>query len=205
MKSDKNKAVNPYFTLLKVLGLLFGIGLIFSILIPLLMPVYDRYQAEQRGKREAPFLSLMSQYTAPLPLAVYPNPPGYPFNQQVTTPKLQGKILVVNLVTRAVDELFHELPSDRRANVPEEVGVVVWMDCDTNTFHYTEPAVWVQEHCEVSMIDWSARLIRYQTEFAGASPPDTIPVDKRGFPDYPDQDSNVDRQRVLEWILARVE
>lgn len=206
MKSVKNKAVNP---IVPILGALFGIGLILSLFIPLLMPIYERYQAEQRTKRETPFLSLIPQYTAPLSLALYPNPPASPWGQEITTPKLHGRILVVNPVTRAVDELFHELPSDRRANVPEEVGVVVWMNCYTlNTVYYSGLLTALQEQCEVTMIDWSARLIRYRMELAGEAPPDTVQVDKWGRPDdkaWDEYDSRADRQVILEWILARVE
>ncbi len=115
MKSGKNRAVNPILT---ILGVLVGIGLVLSLVIPLSMPIYKRYQAEQQAKREAPFLSLIPQYTAPLSWALYPKPPVSPWNREITTPKLHGKILVVNPVTQAVDELFHELPSNRRANVP---------------------------------------------------------------------------------------
>lgn len=206
MKSVKNKTSNPIVT---ILGALFGIGLILSLLIPISMPIYKRYQAEQRAKREAPFLSLIPQYTAPLSLALYQNPPASSWGQEITTPKLHGKILVVNLVTRTVDELFHELPSDHRANVAEEVGVVVWMNCYTlNTVHYSGPLTALQEQCEVTMIDWPARLIRYRMELAGETPPDTVRVDKWGMPDdkaWDEYDSRADRQVILEWILARVE
>ncbi len=206
MKSAKNRGVSPIVT---ILGALFGIGLIGSLLIPFSIPIYKRYQAEQRAMREAPFLPLIPQYTAPLSSALYPNPPASPLDQEITTPKLHGRILVVNPVTQAVDELFHELPSDRRANVPEEVGVVVWMNCYTlNTFHYSGWLTAQQEQCEVSMIDWSARLIRYRMELAGEAPPDTVQVDQWGVPDdkaWDEYDSRADRQVILEWTLARVE
>jgi len=205
MKPTKHKAAHPIVTFLVLLGALSGIGLVLSLLIPLLLPAYDRYQAEQRAKREAPFLPLLRQYTVRVPSKVYQDLPKSPSDQGITTPKLDGKILVVNLATQSVDGLFHDLPPERRANAPEEVGVVVWMDCDTNTFQYSGPASVSQEHCKVSMIDWSARLIRYQTEFAGESPPQSIPVDEWGMPDYGDYNPNVNREVVLRWILARVE
>lgn len=209
MKSGKKKAVNPIFTVLKILGILSGIGLVLSLLIPLSMPVYNRYRDAQRAKREAPFLSLIPQYSAPLPSAIYQNPPAGPWNQESTAPKLHGKILVVNLVTRTVDALFHDLPSDRRANTPEEVGVVVWMNCYTlNTFHYTGLFGALQEECEVAIIDWPARLIRYSIKIAGGTPPATVRVDKWGMPDdraWDEYDPQADREVILEWILARVE
>lgn len=209
MKSSKKKARNPIFTVLKVLGMLSGIGLVLSLLIPSLMPVYQRYRATQRAKREAPFLSLIPQYSAPLPSAVYQNLPAGPGNQEITAPKLHGKILVVNLATQTVDALFHDLPSEWRANTPEEVGVVVWMNCYTlNTFHYAGPLTALQEECEVAMIDWPARLIRYYIKIAGETPPETVQVDKWGRPDdraWSEYDSQADREVILEWILARVE
>lgn len=206
MKPVKNKTTNPIVT---ILAAFFGIGLILSLLIPISIPIYNRYQAEKRAKREAPFLSLMPQYTAPLTLALYPNPQTPSWSQEITTPKLHGRILVVNLVERTVDELFHELPSELRAKVPEEVGVVVWMNCYTlNTVHYSGPLAASQEQCEVTMIDWPTRLIRYRMELAGETPPDTVQVDKWGRPDdkvWDEYDPMADRQVILEWILARVE
>jgi hypothetical protein len=209
MKSVKNKTVNPTVTTFKILGALFGIGLILALLVPIAMPIYKRYQAEQRAKREAPFLALIPQYTAPFPRALYSNSPTSPGRKELTTPKLHGKILVVNLAMRAVDDLFHELPSERRASVPEEVGVVVWMNCYTlDTVHYSGPLTASQEQCEVTMIDWPARLIRYRMELAGETPPDTVQVDKWGMPDdraWDEYEPRADRQVILEWILARVE
>jgi type II secretory pathway pseudopilin PulG len=181
-----------------VLLALILVGMIIAAGVPVLMPVYQQIQAQRRAQFEKPFVDQMEAYTGRFS----------PASGSGSRQKLQGKILVMNPVTKMVDDSFYLLPDDRQAQTPAEVSVLAWLDCHTlETYYYPGGILIVeQEYCKLTMIDWTTRSIVGTREFVGKTPPAQVEVDKYGRPvNSEDIDSTVNRQEVLDWLLPQVE
>ncbi len=184
-------------------GVLLGLAILGTLLTPLMMfldPLIREQIAAKKQRFEQPFIDQMDSYT----------------RKRRTTPKtamLQGKILVINPTNKTVDDLYYELDEDQRAQTPEEVGVLVWMDCREGEAHYylgqTGSYFAQQEICPVTVIDWKTQQVVGQKEFSGSEPPESLQADANGFVRESDrkkveQAVNVSRELVLNWLFTRL-
>jgi hypothetical protein len=95
---------------------------------------------------------------------------------QVGDPYLKGKIIAIDKNRNIIDKLYYDLSEELRANTPEEVGTIVWLQCDENVVGYygstqtegSEATYWT---CDVTIIDKSIPAILEKRNFAGAPPP----------------------------------
>ena len=116
---------------------------------------------------------------------------------------------MINPVTKKVDDLYYWLRKDRRAQTPDEVSVLVWLDCriiDTAIYARSSFQFIEQQSCKMTLIDWKSRRIVQEKEFVGKPLPETFAVDEHGFPVYEeDVDSSVHRDDLLDWLFSYVE
>ncbi len=185
-------------TILVILLAFIGGGLLAAIAMPLAMPIIKQIREERRARLEGPFVNQMAAYTARFATAP----------ASARTQKLQGKILVINPATKTVDDLFHELPRERQAQTPEEVGVLAWLDCHPlGTYTYVGAIVIAQqEYCKITLIDWQTRRIVQEREFTGNPPPERIEVDQYGVPiNSKEIDTLVHREVLLDWLYSQIE
>ena len=88
-----------------------------------------------------------------------------------TEPHFRGKGVAVDLVARTLDPLHFELPDALRAETPEEVGTVIFVECETNKVgDYGFFADAYGHSCDIRVIDRKTREVVHDGG-ASASPP----------------------------------
>ena len=66
---------------------------------------------------------------------------------------------------------MNSLPTDSRPTTPNEVGTVVWVECDRNIVaRYSKGSIAAQIICHVSVIDFEKKIIIDQKTFEGSMP-----------------------------------
>lgn len=95
---------------------------------------------------------------------------------------ISGKVITVNRLEGTFDELFFALPSDLRAQTPDEVGTIIWIDCaEVAVATYVSGAKGYSTTCAITVIDKTQNLIVAQPqEFVGEKPPSS----KSGVADW---------------------
>ena len=86
---------------------------------------------------------------------------------------LQGKILPIDTRNNTVDvRIYYELPDNLRPITPEEVTMVLWLDCTTRMVGtYTHGGSAKQWFCNVTLIDMTDPSIIGKSSFTGSEPP----------------------------------
>jgi hypothetical protein len=135
-----------------VLGFLATIGGIFGV------------QYLMRSSHLGKFKSHLGEYTA------QPSRPA----AAPASPYVKGKVIPVEFKDGAkdIDWIYWDMPKDLRADNPDEVGTVVWLEwSDKQVGEYTDNSkalVWL---CKVSVIDLGAKTLVGQRDFQGSDPP----------------------------------
>lgn len=118
---------------------------------------------------------------------------------------LAGKVIVIDKTKLTLHPLTRDLPKDRVASGPDEVGIVVWVEATrTRAFDLTlatvrqatplgqpsqpqptaEPKVTIPAYrakWSIKVIDLATKEVRYKGTFAGAEPPGTSVTIKRPY------------------------
>lgn len=111
----------------------------------------------------APFKSHLSEYASMSGLK--------PISPTVS-PYIKGKVIVIDIDEKDIDDCFFDLPSDLRAASPEEVGTVIWLDWgEVLIGRYTDGAGGYQITCKVTVIDKAKTAIVGEATFKGSEPP----------------------------------
>ena len=90
---------------------------------------------------------------------------------------LRGKILPIDMSNNTVDvRIYYELPDNLRPITPEEVTMVLWLDCTARTVGtYTHGGGAKQWFCNVTLVDLTDTAIIGESSFTGSEPPLTNP------------------------------
>lgn len=109
-----------------------------------------------RGREKQRFAPLMGEFTGkpdwtPYKLNRGRNPKSAEPLPSTEPPTLVGKIVLIDVDKKEVDDLQFELPDDLRARTPEEVGTVVWMKWDFSGTAVGSKRRYFQ-HCEMTFI-----------------------------------------------------
>lgn len=94
-------------------------------------------------------------------------------------PYLKGKVVLVNLHKRELDDLHRFIPEELRAESLNEVGTVIWLEWDHKWVRGSKAPV-----CKLTVIDRARNLIVGESYFEGDPPPmpnliDRFPVERR--------------------------
>jgi hypothetical protein len=102
---------------------------------------------------------------------------GLKLDQLLPTPKLRGKIIVVNGTVKDLvsDDELRRFPVEMHAYYPHELETVVRIehrhDVVGTYSDFSEARVAI---VRVSIIDWPNKRLLYRTDFRGTRPPDTV-------------------------------
>lgn len=84
-----------------------------------------------------------------------------------------GKILPINLATRRIDPIYHQLPEGIRATSQDDLGTIVWVNCKLNARLDN-----MYNNCELSIIDYVQQTKTDVHRFIGTQkgPPHAIDI-----------------------------
>jgi hypothetical protein len=90
-------------------------------------------------------------------------------------PQIKGKVVIVDRKARLLDDMHWDLSGDLRADTPDEVGTVVWVDWGSESVGtYTTGRVATISTCTVSVIDFASHTLLARKVFKGAEPPYSV-------------------------------
>lgn len=105
---------------------------------------------------------------------------------ETTSPKIKGKLVVVNLGERKVDELHFDLPSRVKATKPQEVANIVQLDfVPTYIGNYGAQAKAYKYTAYVTIIDVANCKAIAKIAFEGSHPPATVKAGYNGYGSKP--------------------
>jgi hypothetical protein len=88
------------------------------------------------------------------------------------SPRIKGKVVVVDRKARLLDDLHWDLSGSVRADTPDEVGTVVWLDWGSEAIgSYNTGRVATIVTCTVSVIDHASHTVLARKVFKGDEPP----------------------------------
>ena len=103
---------------------------------------------------------------------------------------LNGKVLPIDMSNNEVDvNIYYEMPDSMRPLTPEEVSMVLWMDCtQRNVGSYTQGGAAQQWFCQVTLVDMTIPAVIGEMSFEGSEPPITNPGSSSQSGSFPAKD-----------------
>lgn len=96
-------------------------------------------------------------------------------------PQIAGKVITIDKVGNKADHLYFSLPEEIRANNPDEVETIVWLECTERVAGtYSSGTKGYRTICDVTIIDKASATIVGRETFYGEAPPQV----KSGFGDW---------------------
>jgi hypothetical protein len=98
--------------------------------------------------------------------------PGPPYS-----PYISGKVVIINRVEKSLEDLLElGLPTNLTATTPDEVGTVIWLDCQGQVLSWKYiggyDAIWY--YCDVTIIDKTENTVVGVKHFDGEYPPPVV-------------------------------
>ena len=122
--------------------------------------IYFGWQARQAA-RQAPFMAHMDEYLAQPTGKLNDAIGGY----------VRGKVITINVDTKAIDDLYLSLNSKYQPNSPEDVGTVVWLKYgEHDVAALTNGGKTYAVTCDVTVIDLAQSVIVAEKQFTGDDP-----------------------------------
>lgn len=147
--------------------------------------IFQLVRGAYRGTALKPFESHLAGWSDKTAMK-----PGQPKDQ----PYVTGKIMIVDITTRQFDNLYFDLPDALRAETPEAVKTVVWLERrQIEVGRYTGGSRAIRHVCRATVADATKKQVVGSREFEGGMPPDRIKdrLDHGGS--SPDED-------ILNWL-----
>lgn len=177
VSESAKKIVNPIkYVILGIVSFVFKNYVLSAIIMCILgIIVCDRYNSWIRSKTNAAFASEFAIYQT--------------YNLITTVkPHLTSKLVVYDMASGTIDQIYYELPDYIKASNPSEVGVSAFISCsDIIVGEYTSGSLGYRTDCLVSVIDRDS-FIKYDVTIVGEDPPKS----KKGRGDW--------RQRPMSGI-----
>jgi len=100
-----------------------------------------------------------------------------PASEQQSDAALRGKLLVLDLRKREIDDAHGFLPAKLRACSPDEVDVLVWLDWQRGVYRYSGGGTYSISCCDIRFVERDTfRCILKSTVSSSKSPPKRKPV-----------------------------
>jgi hypothetical protein len=94
-------------------------------------------------------------------------------SKAISTPRVYGKILPVDIQNKRLDFIYFDLPSQLRTSIPTEIGTIAILDCkQVVSGRYTSGSTAYVPFCDITLLDRSMTTVLARHSVAGVQPPE---------------------------------
>jgi hypothetical protein len=123
---------------------------------------YIGLNESQKAQTAAAFEARLTEYTS------MPAPP----SGSVRDGKALPRMITIDWKARKVDRIYFDLPKELRAETPDDVLTVVWLQWGEERVEEYEGGGWACRHlCTVTVFDKASKKVVAQESFIGGEPP----------------------------------
>jgi hypothetical protein len=138
------------------------IGLGVLVVVALGVAGYVGVTESQKSQIVAAFEARLTDYTA------MPSPPSGSVRNGSALPKM----ITIDWKARKVDRIYFDLPQHLRAETPDDVQTVVWLQWGEERVEEYEGGGWACRHlCTLTVYDKATKKVVAQENFVGGEPP----------------------------------